>query len=61
MGITSLAEAVVDTRPDTARDVLSAAREISGETAKRLDRIAQLFGVSEGARHTDGTSLDKAS
>jgi len=29
------------------RDVLSIAREISGETAKRLDRIAELFGVDE--------------
>jgi hypothetical protein len=30
------------------RDVLSSAGEISGETAKRLDHIAQLFGVGEG-------------
>jgi pimeloyl-ACP methyl ester carboxylesterase len=30
------------------REVLSAGGEISGETARRLDRVAQLFGVSEG-------------
>ncbi len=29
------------------RDLLSVAGEISGETAKRLHRVAQLFGVSE--------------
>jgi hypothetical protein len=34
------------------RDVLSVSRDISGETAKRLDRIAQLFGVSDGAQET---------
>jgi hypothetical protein len=38
------------------RDVLSIAREVSGETAKRLDRIAQLFGVSEG--ETSGSSVN---
>jgi hypothetical protein len=27
------------------RDVLSASAEISGETAKRLDRVTQLFGL----------------
>jgi hypothetical protein len=30
------------------REVLSAGGKISGETAKRLDRIARLFGVDEG-------------
>jgi hypothetical protein len=30
------------------RDVLSASAEISGETAKRLRRVVELFGVSEG-------------
>jgi pimeloyl-ACP methyl ester carboxylesterase len=39
------------------RDVLSIAGEISGETARRLDRIAQLFGVGEGAPDTGGSSL----
>ena len=34
------------------RDVLSVSRDISGVTAKRLDRIAQLFGVSDGAQET---------
>jgi hypothetical protein len=28
------------------RDVLSASAEISGETAKRLDRVTKLFGVT---------------
>jgi len=39
------------------RDVLSIAGEISGETARRLDRIAQLFGVGEGAPDTSGKSF----
>jgi hypothetical protein len=34
------------------RDVLSVSRDISGVTEKRLDRIAQLFGVSDGAQET---------
>jgi hypothetical protein len=29
------------------RDVLSAGGKISSETAKRLDRVAQLFGVDQ--------------
>jgi hypothetical protein len=28
------------------RDVLSASAEISGEVAKRLDRVTQLFGLT---------------
>jgi len=32
------------------RDVLSASAEISGETAKRLDRVAQLFGLASESR-----------
>jgi hypothetical protein len=40
------------------RDVLSIAREISGETAKRLDRIAQLFGVGAGVGDTSGSSTN---
>ena len=39
-------------------EVLSAAREISGETQKRLDRIAHLFGVSEGAPDESGRSFN---
>ena len=35
-------------------EVLSVGGEISGETAQRLDRIAQLFGLDEGA--TKGAS-----
>jgi len=35
------------------REVLSVAGEISGETARRLHRVAELFGVSE--RTSDGT------
>ena len=31
------------------REVLSAAGEISGETKTRLDRVAELFGLGEGA------------
>ena len=40
------------------RDVLSIAGEISGETARRLDRVAQLFGIGEGASDASGRSLD---
>jgi len=40
------------------RDVLSSAGEISGETAKRLDCIAKLFGVSEGAGEARGTPVN---
>jgi hypothetical protein len=36
------------------RDVLSVGGDISGETAKRLNRVAQLFGVS--AEATDGSA-----
>jgi hypothetical protein len=35
-------------------DVLSAAREISGETQRRLGRVADLFGVSKGAPDESG-------
>jgi len=36
------------------REVLSAGGEVSGETARRLDRVAQLFGVKdEGARQSE--------
>jgi len=34
------------------QDVLSASAEISGETAKRLRRVGELFGLTE-----DGSSL----
>jgi hypothetical protein len=34
---------------DAIREVLSAGGKISGETAKRLERIAELFGVEEVA------------
>ena len=40
------------------RDVLSSAGEISGETAERLERIAKLFGVSEGAGEARGSSVN---
>jgi len=40
------------------REVLSVAGEISGETAKRLDRIAKLFGVSEGAGDKGGNAVN---
>jgi len=39
------------------RDVLSVAGEISGETATRLKRVAELFGVSEGDPQTSGRSF----
>jgi hypothetical protein len=40
------------------RDVLSASAEVSGEVAKRLDRVTKLFGVTP-ERNTDGaTSFD---
>jgi hypothetical protein len=38
-------------------EVLSAAGDISGETKTRLDRVAQLFGVSEEASDGDGGSF----
>ena len=37
--------------------VLSAAGEISGETKTRLDRVAELFGPSEGLPDERGTSF----
>ena len=37
------------------RDVLSVAEEISGETATRLNRVARLFGVSEGDPQASGS------
>ena len=44
------------------RDVLSVADEISGETAKRLHRVAQLFGVSEEVSDgSEGSFRAKAS
>jgi Protein of unknown function (DUF3141) len=42
---------------DAIREVLSAGGEISGETARRLDRVAQLFGVSEGVAEGSAGSL----
>ncbi len=39
------------------REVLSAVGEISGETAARLKRVTQLFGVSEGDPQASGTSF----
>jgi hypothetical protein len=41
------------------RDVLSASAEVSGEVAKRLERVTKLFGVTT-ERNTDGdaTSFD---
>ncbi len=39
------------------RDVLSAAGEISGETRTRLDRIAGLFGIGEGAPEEQRSSF----
>jgi Protein of unknown function (DUF3141) len=38
------------------RDVLSIAGEISGETARRLDRLTQLFGIDEGEPDASGRS-----
>ncbi len=40
------------------REVLSAAGEISGETATRLKRVAELFGVSEGDPQASGRSFN---
>jgi hypothetical protein len=41
------------------RDVLSASAEISGEVAKRLDRVTQLFGLStEGNADVSGSAFD---
>jgi Protein of unknown function (DUF3141) len=46
---------------DAIRAVLSAGGEISGESAKRLDRVAQLFGVSEGmAEGSEGSRNPQA-
>jgi len=39
------------------REVLSAAGEISGETATRLKRVTQLFGISEGDPQASGMSF----
>jgi hypothetical protein len=39
------------------REVLSVAGEISGESAARLKRIAELFGVSEGDPQASGSSF----
>jgi hypothetical protein len=39
------------------REVISVADEISGETATRLKRVAQLFGVGEGDPQASGTSF----
>jgi hypothetical protein len=39
------------------REVLSVGGEISGETATRLSRVAQLFGVSEEATDKSGSSF----
>jgi hypothetical protein len=39
------------------REVLSAAGEISGETATRLKRVTQLFGMSEGDPQASGMSF----
>jgi pimeloyl-ACP methyl ester carboxylesterase len=39
------------------REVLSVAAEISGETATRLRRVAELFGVSEGDPQASGRSF----
>src|SRR5262249_36936714 len=37
------------------REVLAAAGEISGETRTRLNRVAQLFGLDEGAPEESGS------
>jgi hypothetical protein len=39
------------------REVLSVGGDISGETAKRLDHVAQLFGVSAEATDESGSSF----
>jgi hypothetical protein len=43
------------------RDVLSVSGEISGDTATRLARVAELFGVGEKTRDADGSVQAKAS
>jgi hypothetical protein len=45
------------------REVLSASAQISGESAQRLHRVAQLFGVGEGGEGEvhDHPSKKKAS
>jgi hypothetical protein len=46
---------------DAIREVLSAGAEISGETSKRLDRVAQLFGVDrEATQESEGSSDPQA-
>jgi pimeloyl-ACP methyl ester carboxylesterase len=41
------------------QDVLSASAEISGETARRLSRVAELFGVTkDGSSQTTGSTFD---
>jgi len=40
------------------REVLSAAAEISGEAARRLRRVAELFGVEEDTSRASGSSFD---
>jgi hypothetical protein len=41
------------------QDVLSASAEISGETAKRLSRVAELFGVTQdGSSQTTRSVFD---
>jgi hypothetical protein len=39
----------------TIREVLSAAGDISGETRKRLDHVASLFGLDKGAPEEEGS------
>jgi hypothetical protein len=41
----------------TISEVLSATGEISGETRTRLDRVAELFGLDEGAPEKSGSSF----
>ena len=43
------------------REVLSAAGDISGDTATRLVRVAKLFGVAEQVRDADGSGQARAS
>jgi hypothetical protein len=41
------------------KDVLSASAEVSGESARRLSRVAELFGVTEDASpQTTGSTFD---
>jgi hypothetical protein len=41
----------------TISEVLSAAGEISGQTKTRMDRVADLFGLGEGAPEESGSSF----